>query len=654
MRRHGLYLEMLKNYFGTRKVFSAVSSFTLATLIVCNITIVNATSINDFSRHPEFYNVKISPDGKHLAVLINTDGRKTLAFLDSKTYEVTASLGGGKRDQVADYYWVNDERVIVQVEQVRGSLAKPVTYGEIYAVNFDGKKGRMIFGYRAKTPSGRGGFLLDILQSEDKYVLIRSQALSRRSNVIPEVLRLNVYNGRARKVKRAPIPYSQFLVDHNGTPRFVTGTDDDYNTQLFYSKGKGGDWTPFGDSFQGSFEPIAFTDDDKSIYALKSDDGGPKALFKYSLETKKEIELYRSTMVDPTYTISSKLNEVYGLRIDEDYPAYIYLKPDSKEAQLHKSLVTAFNGDSVLISSTTRDGKLAVVHVSSDREPGQFYLFNTETMEAQNLLSTRSWIKPSQMAMTEPFRIKTKDGLLLNGQITLPLGKRKNLPTVVYPHGGPHARDYWGFDPTVQMLASRGYAVVQVNFRGSTGYGNNFMEAGYGNWGTKIQDDILLATKYAVQEGVADKHRMCIYGVSFGGYSALQSAIRRPDTFKCVIGYAGVYDLEMLYDEGDVKDNTWGDAYLDKTLGADKVQQRLQSPVHHINKLKAPVFIIHGEDDERAPIEHAEALKEALEATQHSYEWLVKDKEGHGFYKEENILEANEKILTFLDKYIGH
>ncbi|OBT04814.1 peptidase S9 [Shewanella sp. UCD-FRSSP16_17] len=615
---------------------------------------VYAATINDFSRSPEFYNVKISPDGKHLAVLINTDGRKTLTFLDSKTYEVTASLGGEKRDQVADYYWVNNERVIVQVEQVRGSLAKPASYGEIYAVNFDGKKGRMIFGYRAKTPSGKGGFLLDTLEGQDKYVLIRSQALSRRSDVIPEVLRLNVYNGRTRKVKRAPMPYSQFLVDHNGNPRFVTGTDDDFTSRLFYSTGKGDKWSPFGSAFEGTFEPIAFTDDNNSIYALKSEDGGPKGLFHYNLNTKKETELYRSSLVDPTYTISSKLNEVYGLRIDEDYPAYIYLTPDSKEALLHKSLVKAFNGDTVLVSSTTKDGKLAVVHVSSDQNPGQFYLFDTESMEAKKLLDARSWIKPSEMAMTEPFRIKTKDGLILNGLITKPQGKDQDLPTVIYPHGGPHVRDYWGFDPTVQMLANRGYAVVQVNFRGSTGYGDNFMEAGYGHWGTKIQDDILLATNYAVQEGIADKNRMCIYGVSFGGYSALQSSIRQPDKFKCAIGYAGVYDLEMLYKEGDVKNHTWGDAYLDTTLGSDKSQLKLQSPAQNVTNLKVPVLIIHGEDDERAPIEHAESLKEALDAAEYPYEWLVKNKEGHGFYKEENVLEANKKILSFLDKYIGY
>lgn len=628
-------------------------SVILSTLLCFLSFNLAAQTVEDFSRHSEFHNVKISPDGKHLAVLINTDGRKTLTFLDSKTFEVTFSLGGEAKDQVASYYWVNDERVIIQVERVRGALAKPVSYGELFAVNFDGRKKQMIYGYRAKKPTGHGGFLLDILQDDKKHVLIRQQALSRRTDVLPEVVKLNVYSGRARKVKRAPIAYSQFLIDHDGVPRFVAGVDKNANTKLFYSKGKGEDWQAFGEEFTGKFEPIAFGEDNNSVYALKSDDGGPKGLYHYNLETQKETELYRSEMVDPTYAMSSSLNEVYGLRLDEDYPNYLYLKPSSPDAKLHKALVAAFNGDSVIVSSKTRDGKQAVVHVSSDRNPGIFYLFDTETMKARHLLSASSWIKPVDMAVMEPFRIKTPDGLILNGQMTLPKGKSKNLPTVIMPHGGPHARDYWGYDPQVQMLANAGYAVVQVNFRGSTGYGENFIKAGYGNWGTKIQDDILLATSYVVQQGVADKDKLCIFGVSFGGYSALQSAIKSPDTFKCSIGYAGVYDLEMLYNEGDIKTARWGDAYLDKTLGTDKAVQRAQSPVHHVNKLKAPVLIIHGEDDERAPIDHAEVLKEALDEANHPYEWLVKDKEGHGFYKEENILEANRAILSFLGKHIG-
>ncbi|WP_350432136.1 S9 family peptidase [Shewanella sp. H8] len=615
---------------------------------------VFAVSVNDFSRAPEFYNVKISPDGKHLAILVNTEGRKTLAFLDTKTFNVTFALSSEKHDQVADYYWVNNERVVIQVEQVRGALEKPLDYGEIYSVNFDGSKGLMVFGYRSKNPTAQGGFLIDLLEGDDKHVLISKRALSRRTDVFSEVTKLNIYSGKARKVKRAPIVYSEFLIDHEGYPRFVSGLDKNYRTHLYYSSGKGDSWSQFGEDFDGEFQPIAFSSDNNSIYALKSDDGGPKGLYHYDLLTNKETELYRSTMVDPTYVISSQLNEVFGLRLDEDYPNYLYLQPSSVEAKLHQSLVQAFNGDTVLVTSVTADDKQAIVHVSSDRNPGVFYLFDTDTMKARHLLNARGWIKPSEMAMTEPFRIKTKDGLILNGLMTLPKGKDKNLPTVILPHGGPHARDYWGFDPIVQMLASRGYAVVQVNFRGSTGYGKSFEKAGYGNWGTKIQDDIMLATQYAIQQGVADEKRMCIFGISFGGYSALQSGVRFPDTFKCVIGYAGVYDLEMLYNEGDVTSMTWGDAFLDETLGSDKAVQRAQSPVYSVNKLKAPVLIIHGEDDERAPIEHAEALKAALDKANQPYEWLVKDNEGHGFYKEENIQEVYETILAFVDKYIGH
>lgn len=632
-----------------KKYFSIVLLF----LSVININTANAVSIEGLAKHSEFYNVKISPDGKHLAVLVNTEGRKTLAFLDSKTFKVTARIGGERRDQVANYYWVNNERVVIQVEHVRGSQELPVSYGEIFAVNYDGKKGLMIYGYRAKNPTKDGGFLVDILKDNDKFVLIESRRFSRNSDVIPQIKRLNVYTGSNRNVKRAPIPYSTFLIDHSGTPRFVSGTDDDYHTKLFYSPKKGEKWQPFGDEFEGSFQPVGFAPDNNSIYALKSTDGSPEGLYHYELETGKETLLFQSEIADPTYTISSQLNDVFGLKIDEDYPRYVYLDKNSPDAILHDSLVKAFNGDSVVVTSKTEDGKQAIVHVSGDRNPGVFYLFNTETMQARHLLNARKWIKSTEMAMTEPFRIKSEDGLTLNGYLTLPIGKDKNLPTIILPHGGPHARDYWGYDPLTQLLASRGYAVVKVNFRGSTGYGRNFEEAGYENWGTKIQDDINRATQYVVERGVADKDRMCIFGASFGGYSALQSAIRYPDTFKCAIGYAGVYDLEMLYDEGDIRSIAWGDAYLDTTLGSDKAEQRQQSPVHHVDELKVPVLIIHGEDDERAPIEHAEALREALDKADHPYEWLVKDKEGHGFYNEENIIESYEEILSFLEKHLG-
>ena len=619
-------------------------------------TCAQAATVEDFSRHKEFHNVKISPDGKHLAALVNAGGGKKLIFLNTETNEITYSLNGGTKDQPGDYYWVNNERVIVQVQQLQGALEQPLDFGELFAVNYDGRKAKMIFGYRAKKGialAGDGGHLLDILPGDDKHVLIRKQQLSRRTDTLAQVVKLNVYNGRQKRVTTSPIPYSQFLIDNNGIPRFVAGVDENHDIKLFYSAGKGEKWQAFGDIFQGEFLPISFSRDNKSIYALKTNDGGPRGVYNYNLETQKETLLYKSDIADPSDALQSNLGDVYGFRIDEDYPNYIYLDKNHKEAQIHQALFQSFRGDNIEITSKTQDGKSIVVKVSGDRNPGAFYLFDTRTMQAKHLFNSAPWIKPRELAAVEPFRLKTPDGLTLNGYITLPKGKNQKLPTIVLPHGGPHARDYWQYDQQVQMLANAGYAVVQVNFRGSTGYGESFQQAGYNQWGYKIQDDILLATRYAISQSITDADKICVFGGSFGGYSALQSAIRSPELFKCAIGYAGVYDLPMLYKEGDTTSLKWGEAYLNKTLGTDTARQKAQSPVYHVDKLKAPVLLIHGEDDLRAPIDHAIKLKNALEKHNHTFEWFVKDKEGHGFYNEDNILAANKKILAFLEKYIG-
>ncbi len=631
--------------------------------VALNSSTALAVSVKDFSLHPKYYNVKISPDGKHLAALVSSKGKKSLVFLETDSYKITYTLHANSDSQAADYYWVNNERVVIQVEQMRGALEQPLNYGELYAINYDGKKRKMIFGYRAHNKTGRNntkqgssaysGYIIDRLEDDPKHILIQKQEFSRNANNLAKVAKLNIYSGREKLIKTAPMPYGSFLIDNKGYPRFSSGTDESHKSSLFYNEGKGKEWKKFADNIAGKFSPIAFAQDNESIFAFKSTDGTPQGVYKYNLKTYEEELLYRSEIADPTDAMKSGLGNVYGLRIDEDYPKYVYFDDKNQDAQLHKALYGFFRGDKVAITSKTVDNKTFIIHVSGDRNPGAFYSFDLATMKPRLLFNAVPQIKPEEMAPVEPFRINTSDGLTLNGYVTLPKGKSKNLPTVILPHGGPHARDYWGYNPQVQMLANAGYAVVQVNFRGSTGYGQNFEEAGWGHWGTKIQDDIILATNYMVQQGISDKNRMCIFGTSFGGYSALQAAIRKPNLFKCTIGYAGVYDLPMLYNEGDIKTRNWGDAYLDKTLGKDVAVQKSQSPVYHVDKLKAPVLLIHGEDDQRAPIDHAEKLREMLEAKNHPFEWLVKDKEGHGFYDEENIMQANETILAFLAKHIG-
>ncbi|MGI9282802.1 MAG: alpha/beta hydrolase family protein [Endozoicomonas sp.] len=624
-------------------------------------SISNAASIEDFSRHSQFYNVKISPDGKHLAVLMNVEGRKTLAFMRTSDQELSFVLNPSTKSQPGEYFWVNNERVVTEIELSSGSLESPYSLGELMAVNYDGKKKKMIFGYRSKSGlafSAYGGELLHSLPNDRKNILITRFQLAEGGQAVKagkkdnEVYKLNVYSGKTRRIKGSPVPSNSFVVDRDGVPRFVAGLDKDFNNKLFYSEGKGKPWKPFNIDIKGDFEPIGF-DGNSSVYAYKSSSGEPQGFYKYDLETQKETLLFQSPLADPTHSLRLGEDNIFGLRIDEDYPGYWYTRQDHAGAALHKVLVRAFNNQKVTITSKTKNNEKIVIHVSGDQNPGEFYLFDTKTMKAQFLLARKRWLKSDDLLPMEAFRIKTEDGFTLNGYLTLPKGKSSNHPTVVMPHGGPHARDYWGYQPDVQMLANAGYAVLQINFRGSDGYGKEFLKAGYGHWGTKIQDDITLAARYAINNGIADKSRICIYGASFGGYSALQSAIREPDLYQCAIGYVGVYDLPLMYKEGDIKDVVWGDAYLNKTLGTDQQSLREQSPALQTDSLKAPVFIIHGKKDVRAHYEHAEVLKAALDKKGHEYEWLVKEKEGHGFYNEANRLELNQKVLQFLNKHIG-
>ncbi len=635
---------------------NARSLFALCFLLLAGPGIAVAATIEDFARHSEFTNVKISPDGKHLAVLMNDDSQLSLAFLRLKDRKPIYALKSDDDDYPINYYWVNDERVVVEIGKRSGALTSPSPSGELFAVNVDGSQSRMIAGYRSKegTALGANGyFVKDILEDDKNYILASKRSLSRSGPGINKIVKLNVYNGKELEVERSPISYGRFLLDNDGKARFAWGVDSDYTLKLFYQGEDDSDWQLFKDEKAGDFQPVAFNADNSSVYALYSNDGSPQGLYRYDLENGNSAELFRSELASPTQSLQSGVNQVYGLRLDEDYPTYLFLNDDSKMAKVHRALVSAFNGDIVDITSSTRDAANLIVRVSSDRNPGSYYLVNADKLSATPLMKARSWLKPDDLAATEPFRIKTPDGLVLNGYLTLPKRASKDLPMVVMPHGGPHARDYWGFDNYVQMLADAGYAVVQVNFRGSTGYGKSFEEAGWGEWGGKIQDDITLATRYMIQSGVADPKRICILGASFGGYSAIQSAIREPDLYQCAVGYVGVYDLPMMYNEGDITEVTWGDAFLDKTLGTSTEEHIKQSPSHNVGELKAALFLVHGAQDQRAPLKHAQALRNALDKHGYPYKWMVKENEGHGFYDEDNIVELFTEIRAFLNKHIG-
>jgi dipeptidyl aminopeptidase/acylaminoacyl peptidase len=286
--------------------------------------------------------------------------------------------------------------------------------------------------------------------------------------------------------------------------------------------------------------------------------------------------------------------------------------------------------------------------------PGDYYLFDTQKNELKYLASSRKWVDPAQMSAMEPIEYKSRDGLTIHGYLTVPKGKdKKNLPLVVLPHQGPHdERNVWEFDPQVQLLASRGIAVLQVNYRGSSGYGSEFEEAGYRHWGGAVQHDIIDGVNFLFDQGIADKKRVCILGASFGGYSALQSAILEPDMFQCAVGVMGMYDLPKMFEAGELSESDAGLSYLKKVLGDEPAKLSAISPSYNVDKLKVPVFIVHGGEDKKAPIEQAESLVNALKKKGKDYSYYVLENEGHGFYTATSRAQYYEKVLAFLSQHL--
>jgi dipeptidyl aminopeptidase/acylaminoacyl peptidase len=336
-------------------------------------------------------------------------------------------------------------------------------------------------------------------------------------------------------------------------------------------------------------------------------------------------------------------------------PVITYLG-DDKYGKVLKALNAKFADHYVGIREISLDGSRVLISAVSDRDPGTYALFDMKTNNLQPLYQARPWIQAEQMGERRPFWFKASSGTELGGFLTLPPNRAaKALPLIVLPHGGPIGpSDGWDYDPDSQFLATRGYAVIQINYRGSGGRGKAFEESGYKQWGVGIQQDIIDGVHWAIDQGYVDAKRICVYGGSFGGYSSLMQPIRAPELYKCAIDYAGVADLRIQSERSDTRRSRSGNSYLRAAMGkGDDQYTKDNSPIDLVDKFKVPVLIVHGEDDPRVPFENAKLWRSAMEKKGIPTEWLAKPKELHGFYKEENNEERYKVMEAFLEKYLG-
>jgi len=640
----------------------------LALLALCVTGVAQAqVDLDGYLKDDQYELLKLSPGGEYFAATVPLEDRTALVIAQRSDAKITNHFVMTRDAHVSDFYWVSDDRVVLSVAQKYGVLDEPTGTGELFSIDATGGRFRMLGGYRAAdletaAPIAKNQStnvyleLNDTLPQDDRYAIVSVTSFGRELKY-STAERMDVVSGRRNTITRSPVKRATFTTDNKGQVRFARGAGDDNVNKLYYRADDASEWRLINDEESSHRVEMAlgFSADDSVAYLQVENASGPDSIMSWNPATDERRLLLRDPVADPQrilYRIGS--NVPVGAMYITDRAHTQFFDPNSPEARQYRMLERSMPDEGVLITSGTRDGRLLLVLAWSGSNPGQYFLFDTQSRKAQSVFVRRKWINSDHAAKVQAVSLKARDGLALHGFITRPEGSEgKRLPLVVMPHGGPFGEfDSWGFDTEPQMLAAAGYAVLQVNFRGSSNYGRAFAQAGAQEWGQAMQDDVTDATRWAIDQGYADAGRICIYGASYGGYAALMGVAREPALYKCAAGYVGVYDLPMMFERGDIQETRYGETYLSEWLG-DPAQLAPFSPVNLASRIKVPVFLAAGGKDERAPIRHTKKMAEALQRAGVPVETLYYDTEGHGFYTLEHRREYYAKLLAFLSRSLG-
>jgi dipeptidyl aminopeptidase/acylaminoacyl peptidase len=645
-----------------RAMRTALSAFCLLLPAVAAAT--DLIPVENFARHALLSMPTLSPDGKHLAVNMNEiDGDSHMLAvydLDDMTRPISM-LRLPKYELATGITWVSNTRLVVEKGKQYGSIDKPVSTGEILATDIDGKHQDYLYGFESKfgtraatRGTDRGwGFVDGLPTPANGHFYMATQNWD--NNDYSTLYDVDATRNTRKLIGKIGVGGLSFMVDAGGQAVYAYGRDDSWN-YVVYRQGPHG-WLQLSPAtIGGSFTPLFPTPDGKRIYAKYDGGGGPLSLVEQDKDGGN-----RKTLASDAFSSIGNIQwtalpyRPFATTPATGLPMVTYIDATSPEGKLHQALSLKFPGKLVNFINYSEDGGKLLFSVSSDRDPGTYFLIETHVYKVTQLFAVAPWIDPTKMAERRPLHFRTDDGVELDAILTIPNGVNpRNLPMILLPHGGPvGVQDDWFYDTDAQFLANRGYLVLQVNYRSSGGRGADFLEAGYLKWGTRIQQDLIDGVKWAIAEKYADPQRICVYGGSFGGYSAMMTTIRAPGMFKCAVGYAGIYDLAMMYKKGDIKSDESGRSYLKTVIGKDDADLAANSPDKLADKIDVPVLLIHGEDDKRAPFAQAKAMRAALDAAHKPYEWLSKPGEGHGFYDEKNNIEFYNRLQAFLEKHIG-
>lgn len=634
--------------------------------------------MEDFSHGAAYEGMTLSPDGKTVAYIqtIKRDQQVMMRDLDTgKTTGIEIPYSGvpwipdGTR-----MGWINSNRLLFSLYG-----------GGFSAMDRDGKNYVGLTGRdRPATQNGRAtmyntsGVIHSFNDEKDGEVLMAEydQPVGLGDNQwyairFPHVLKVNTRTAGVVRVLRNPGNVEYWLADSQGVIRVGLESRNGI-ARTIYRESETGPWLPLPgmDWSDPLIRPLAFSGDDRTLYVNKLTPERNWAVYPYDLQTKQlgepvvAHELYdiipndwrshaNGVSLQGLIFSPRKGGELLGVRFQTDYPRVVWL--NETFAGIQAAIDAALPNKVNTIISMSHDHRRLIVLSWSSNDPGAYYLYDTEGPALSRLLERMPWVAPARMAETVSIKFKARDGLLLHGYLTFPKDRsQKNLPMVVMPHGGPRTRDVWGYDPDVQFLANRGYAVLQVNYRGSVGYGDDFMKKGRRKVGTETQNDITDATRWAIDRGFADPQRVAIMGGSFGGYSAMMGVAKETDLYRCAINIAGVSDwIELIKVKKDIFPVSYGPSV--NIIGdpvKDAEELKAISPRYLAGNIKVPVLLIHGRDDPAVPYGQAKLMVAALEKAGCTFEFMSKYNEQHGLRNYQNRVEMYQRIDAFLRQYM--
>ena len=631
----------------------------------------------DFARRPKLDRITFSPDGKKFAALEESKGRMNLIVGDFSGGAIK-QITSYESNDVTAYRWVSDKRLIFSLVDLKSGLATQ-RGGGLFAVDADGRNGRQLSLTGKDCEEGMRRcrvteFFQRVPGNDDDIIAVSNE----RVGESPDLVRLDTRSGkRTLLTENNPGNVSSWALDTSLVPRAAMSNDRrTLESTFWYRDDARSSWRKvrtFAFS-EPHFEPLGF-DPSGTLYVASNMESGDKlAIHKFDAKTglpgeriARHPDVDLGLVSDPRnpgppsspLIFDPQTGVLIGLLIDGDKPETVWL--DEKRARLQATIDRSLPAGAVNTVRPLPDNQAFIVSRSGS-DPGTYYLFDETQRALREVERPRSWIKPEQMGRVEPLRYKARDGLEIPAYLTLPAGKTaKGLPLVVWVHGGPWARDEFGWDPDAQFFASRGYAVLQPNYRGSTGFGRKHFNASLKQLGQSMQDDVTDGVRKLIADGTVDPARVCIGGGSYGGYATMMGLVREPSMFKCGINVVGVVDLKWWIDIGytdfNLGDAEGATAYLKRTVGdpvADAAMMEANSPRLLADRIKAPVLIVHGGGDMRVPIAHAEAMRDALKAKGKEVEWLVFPDEGHGFMKESSRAEYYRRMEAFLAKHLGN